>query len=138
MDDLKAACAELADENGLSEPKQFEVGVFCGNYVTPVAEGYFQHLEEVRGEGRRMKVMESARKAVLGGVASQDDLQVAVNGVNVDKNGKVVPAAAGGFDSKAEQQSANYLSHDPDDQAEKPPQVKERMDISLHNLGDYT
>lgn len=81
--------------------------------------------------------MESARKAVLGGVASHSDLQVAVNGVNVDETGKVVPAA--GSEMNVQQSTDNHVSHDSDDQAaEKPPQVKERMDISLHNLGDYT
>ncbi|KAI2605051.1 amidophosphoribosyltransferase [Hypoxylon fragiforme] len=46
LDDLKAACAELSPPNG---PKEFEVGVFCGTYVTPVPEGYFEHLNQIRG-----------------------------------------------------------------------------------------
>ncbi|KAI0169775.1 amidophosphoribosyltransferase [Hypoxylon sp. FL1284] len=50
LDDLKAACAELAPVNG---PTQFEVGVFCGKYVTPVPEGYFEHLNEMRGMKRK-------------------------------------------------------------------------------------
>ena len=74
-----------------------------------------------------MKVMESARKAVLSGVASKQDFQVAANGVDVDTNGKVVPASTGG--------ARRPEDHDAD---EVPPQVKDRMDISLHNIGDYS
>jgi amidophosphoribosyltransferase len=132
LDDLKAACLELCDENGLVEPKEFEVGVFCGKYVTPVSEGYFDHLEKMRGEGRKMKLMESARKAVLTGVASRQDFQVAANGVAVDPNGKVVPATT---PERSRQRPHNTNSHDSHDQ---PPMVKDRMDISLHNLGDYS
>ncbi|KAL1956616.1 hypothetical protein VTO42DRAFT_6963 [Malbranchea cinnamomea] len=128
LEDLKSACAEIAEENGLAYPKEFEVGVFCGKYITPVAEGYFEHLEKVRGEGRKLKVMESARKAVLSGVASSHDLQMAANGVDIDKNGKMVPASA--------PQSDRVTSHR-QDLEETPPQVKDRMDISLHNIGDY-
>ncbi|KAI1864713.1 hypothetical protein JX265_008437 [Neoarthrinium moseri] len=47
LSDLKAACAECSPEHG---PKEFEVGVFCGSYVTPVPDGYFEHLVELRGK----------------------------------------------------------------------------------------
>lgn len=45
-DGLKAACSEAAD--GTSQVEDFEVGVFCGKYVTQVPEGYLQHLSELR------------------------------------------------------------------------------------------
>ncbi len=48
LDDLTEACAEVTQVEG--DPQTFEVGVFCGRYVTPVPEGYFEHLEKVRGE----------------------------------------------------------------------------------------
>lgn len=104
------------------------MGVFCGSYVTPIADGYFEHLEKVRGEGRKMKVMDKARKAVLGGVASDQDLQVAANGAAVDDSGNVVPA---GTASSLENQNRDQEYED------LPPQVRDRMDISLHNIGDY-
>ncbi|EEP78725.1 amidophosphoribosyltransferase [Uncinocarpus reesii 1704] len=134
LDDLKDACAEISKENGLAEPTKFEVGVFCGNYITPVSEGYFDHLEKVRGEGRKFKVVDSARKAVLRGIANQTEVQVAANGVEVDKNGEVVPASAEHRVNPTN--SANTTNHH-SDETDHPPQVKDRMDISLHNIGDY-
>lgn len=54
LDDLKASCIEAAD--GPTEIDDFEVGVFCGKYVTDVPEGYFEHLSELRGKGKSRKV----------------------------------------------------------------------------------
>ncbi|ORY60572.1 amidophosphoribosyltransferase, partial [Pseudomassariella vexata] len=50
LKDLEEACAECSPEDG---PKNFEVGVFCGKYVTPVPDGYFEHLDELRGKKKR-------------------------------------------------------------------------------------
>lgn len=48
LEDLEAACAELSPR-----PEQkFEVGVFCGKYVTPVSEGYLEGLEKGRGNAK--------------------------------------------------------------------------------------
>lgn len=99
LDDLNAACREIAAEAGQTEPSRFEIGVFCGSYVTPVSDSFFEHLERVRGEGRKLKLVDAARKAVVHGVASNRDLQVAARGAE--------------------------------------PEVRDRMDISLHNFGDY-
>jgi amidophosphoribosyltransferase len=32
----------------------FEVGVFCGRYQTEVPDGYFDHLNELRGRNRKV------------------------------------------------------------------------------------
>ncbi|KAI0397089.1 amidophosphoribosyltransferase-like protein [Xylariaceae sp. FL0594] len=58
LDDLKQACAEAAPEGG---PKDFEVGVFCGKYQTPVPEGYFEHLDELRGQKNHGNASGSAK-----------------------------------------------------------------------------
>lgn len=50
LPDLVAACAELSPTPG---PRQFEVGVFTGKYITPVDEGYLEHLERVRGNKKK-------------------------------------------------------------------------------------
>lgn len=48
LSDLKACCAELSPR----KDQDFEVGVFCGKYITEVPEGYFEHLDELRGKTR--------------------------------------------------------------------------------------
>ena len=42
LEDLKEACIEAAD--GESQVRDFEVGVFCGQYKTPIPANYFQCL----------------------------------------------------------------------------------------------
>lgn len=55
--DLKAACLEAAEPG--NEVEDFEVGVFCGKYVTDVPEGYFDRLSEIRaGEKKKKKAAE--------------------------------------------------------------------------------
>ncbi|KAL8754506.1 MAG: hypothetical protein Q9199_004300 [Rusavskia elegans] len=128
LQDLKAACSEaVVSKAAPSKPRDFEVGVFCGDYVTPVDEGYFQHLEEVRGETRKMKVMEKARIAVANGSVDQEEVDMVAKGVKVTSNGEVVPADAQvNGDTKRRRRSREESS---------PP--KDRMDISLHNYRDF-
>lgn len=52
LEDLQAACIEAAE--GESTVKGFEVGVFCGEYITDVPEGYFDHLSRLRGKKGKM------------------------------------------------------------------------------------
>ncbi|KAI4117484.1 MAG: hypothetical protein LQ338_007547 [Usnochroma carphineum] len=137
LEDLKAACSEaMVSESTPREGRDFEVGVFCGKYVTPVDEGYFQHLEEVRGETRKMKVLEKAREAVANGLADQEELEIATRGVKVIEKGKIVPALSEGPDDASfahvggSQKRPRYSTKEG-----TPP--KDRMDISLHNFGDF-
>jgi amidophosphoribosyltransferase len=79
LPDLIEACASLSPRDPATQ--KFEVGVFCGKYVTPVDNDYFEHLEQIRGESRKVKVMESAREAVVNGVADQKQIRMAAKGV---------------------------------------------------------
>lgn len=82
LEDLERACAELSPRD--PRRQRFEVGVFCGKYVTPVDDAYFEHLEYVRGERGRQKKIEGAREAVVQGGASEEDVRIAMTGELVD------------------------------------------------------
>jgi amidophosphoribosyltransferase len=136
LEDLKAACAELSPR-----PNQgFEVGVFCGSYVTPVEPGYFEHLEKVRGETKKWKVMESARQAVANGSAGAQEIQMATNGVEVNEQGNVVAASGTNdassvsMDRESSNGSKNKRTRESEEVVTKP---RDQMDISLHNFNDY-
>lgn len=135
LEDLKAACAELSPRPN----QEFEVGVFCGTYVTPVEPGYFEHLERVRGETKKLKVMESAREAVANGWAGEEEIKMARNGVEVNEKGDVI-AASGVNGAMAEEEvvalKANGKRAREGDEGSTPP--RDRMDISLHNFNDYS
>ncbi|KAL8728721.1 MAG: hypothetical protein Q9166_005208 [cf. Caloplaca sp. 2 TL-2023] len=102
LEDLKAACSEVQvpPTGAPPEDRDFEVGVFCGTYVTPVDARYSKHLEEVRGETRKMKVLEKARETVANGSTDPEELEMAAHGVKVTENGKVVPAASDGLEAR--------------------------------------
>lgn len=137
LEDLKAACSEaVVSKSTPQEGRDFEVGVFCGNYVTPVDEGYFKHLEEVRGETRKMKVLEKAREAVANGSADQEELEIATKGVKVTENGNVVAASNYETDCEAYIMVNGSAKRRKQSGEEKSP-PKDQMDISLHNFGDF-
>ena len=141
LDDLKASCVDAAREaNSVDAPNNFEVGVFCGTYITPVDDDYFAHLERIRGQTRRFKVVDEARRAVVQGTAGKDQIQLATNGAVVTDTGRVVPAVNGNMPKQSVQTdlpdshrgSATSLGVEDDSTS-----VRDRMDISLHNLGDF-
>ncbi|KAL9625640.1 MAG: hypothetical protein Q9160_000353 [Pyrenula sp. 1 TL-2023] len=157
LDDLKAACAEVAPPSEAPQPDvpgDFEVGVFCGKYVTPVSAEYFDHLERVRGEGRKHKIQHQAQAAVVRGVATEEQLKMARDGVSVDDTGRVVPAVNGhagedrptviGANGDAEGQSQDEGTQQTARRENGERQrslegqsIRERMDINIYNIGDY-
>ncbi|CEJ82743.1 Putative Amidophosphoribosyltransferase [[Torrubiella] hemipterigena] len=48
IDDMTGACVDASE--GETKVKDFEVGVFSGKYITEVPEGYFEHLQNLRGK----------------------------------------------------------------------------------------
>ena len=129
LDDLKAACAE-ASPKGRSV-QEFEVGVFTGQYITPVGEGYLEHLEQIRGSKKKEKAHERTRQAVINGVADEEELSMATRGMSLDSldgkpyaNGQqlgedIIEAARG--ESRLKEEGEGRNSHD----------------IGLYNLNDH-
>ncbi|KAL8773872.1 MAG: hypothetical protein Q9209_001302 [Squamulea sp. 1 TL-2023] len=136
LEDLKTACSEavVSKSNTPRAPRDFEVGVFCGKYATPVDEGYFQHLEQVRGETAKLKVLEKAREAVANGSADQKQLEIATNGVKVAEDGQIIPTSTDAT------RSGTYTSMNGGEKRQKQSRdrrsPKDQTDISLHNLAD--
>jgi amidophosphoribosyltransferase len=79
LPDLIESCASHSPRDPTSQ--KFEVGVFCGKYVTPVDDDYFEHLERIRGDSKKMKVIEAAKQAVVHGVADNKQIRMAAKGV---------------------------------------------------------
>jgi amidophosphoribosyltransferase len=123
--DLEEACAQDSPR----ETQRFEVGVFCGKYVTPVGDEYFKHMEQMRGEAKKMKVLDGARQAVRFGVAGAEQVRMAANGVDVTEQGEVVAAGA----DPTRPNGVHSVGA-----ATAPPIVRgDSQDISMHNFNDY-
>jgi amidophosphoribosyltransferase len=139
LPDLEQACLTLAPPNG---PQRFEVGVFCGKYVTPVSEGYIEHLERIRGDRKKAKVVANARMAVNQGNADMKTIKLAKNGATVDTSGQIIAAvtpSAEVSDPLEVKANGTAIGEDRFEQAEHFTQhrVDSNQDISLHNINDF-
>ena len=137
LPDLISSCAQDSPRDPATQ--KFEVGVFCGKYVTPVDHEYFQHLESVRGETRKVKVLEKAVQAVMLGTASKDEIKMAANGVDVNYDGEVV-AKDNASDDEGRLPSKQDLgrlasSNNGVDRGEGP-ERRDSQDVALYNLND--
>lgn len=138
LDDLRTACIDAAIESNAQDyPTKFEVGVFCGTYITPVDNVYFEHLERVRGQTKKLKIMDRARQAVAFGMAGEEEVRIAANGATVNEKGQVVPAdgSADPVQSRNGASSDRHKSWERD--MEDIPTMKAQTDISIHNIGDF-
>ena len=110
--------------------------------MTPVDAGYIEHLEKVRGETKMLKVMEKAREAVANGSAGTEEFEIATNGVKVNGDGSLVAANEHSeeryplTDADDLRRTTNGKRNRESDDDNRPP--RDRMDISLHNFGDYS
>lgn len=113
LPDLIKSCSSLS-----GHIKNFEVGVFNGQYVTPVDPSYFKRLEDIRGETSKMKRKEAAIKAVAASIANEGDVVEAL---------KMSGAKVNGHEFEATEEESERARE----------RVRERMDVSIHNFGDY-
>lgn len=118
LPDLVAACAELSPRDPSTQ--QYEVGVFTGKYITPVDDGYLEHLERVRGE----KKSSQKRQAVVNADAVEEGLKAVTNGSDLKRLKKVILSNV-----ETTLESINGTA--------AVGEAGETQDPSLHNLNDY-
>jgi amidophosphoribosyltransferase len=147
LDDLTRACASLSPRD--PKTQSFEVGVFCGKYVTPVDAGYFDHIDRIRGERRQAKVLDNARAAVLHGTADAQQVRMAAKGAEVDEHGNVIPAGENGTSPDWQPTNGDGVQKTSTDDisglnsgarpgtAPASSNNGSSQDISLHNQNDY-
>ena len=119
LPDLVAACAELSPRG---RDCQFESGVFSGCYVTGVPDGYFEHLERIRGSLK-----------TKAGTTPQDVAERKRGGNKRSKTPKAAGHTTNGTTVDEDlSQTAARVQLEPDQSLVTPPS----QDISLHNLND--
>ena len=117
--DLKWACANAGSSPDCKTPDNFEVGVFSGQYITPVPVGYFERLEATR----RCKIKTTDHQQLhTVGMNNTEDVErrssVAAND-GTDLNTSNGIEVRGG--------SSNVVGK----------VSRDRQDISLYNLNDH-
>ena len=122
LDDLTAACVALTPANG---PREFEVGVFCGKYVTGVPIGYFEHVEKVRRGKKTQKLLVSGTMQVASGGATLMAASQAQTAANGDWS-------RGSGQSTVPKELLNGELSPRFNVAEAT--VRDRQDVSMHNI----
>ncbi|KAI9167563.1 Amidophosphoribosyltransferase [Paramyrothecium foliicola] len=84
LEGLKAACRNAAGKD--SKVEDFEVGVFNGEYVTGVPEGYFEHLSALQQQKKKRKA-EVAGLTTVGPAESSESSVVVTNSGPVEGSG---------------------------------------------------
>lgn len=129
---LKTACATAAVRQDLETPKDFEVGVFSGSYITPVERDYFWHLEKVRHESRRMKDMDKMKNSIV----NNPLFSVPLHAPSSNGDGKTNGRPTVGIDVSSDMQNLKDVIQATQDMIERPSEVRDQQDISLHNMND--
>jgi amidophosphoribosyltransferase len=130
LDDLITACAELSPR----QPQTFEVGVFCGKYITPVKEDYFEHLDMLRGRRKKEKDLEMARQAVVQGLADNNTVKMAMGTI---QNGDAPKEVSSLADKISDVRINTNIANGTKGIEEEKVSPSALQDISLHNLNDY-
>lgn len=138
LPDLVAACSDLSSSPKI---KNFEVGVFCGKYVTPVDDKYFEHLERVRGKVSKAKKLESAREAVVNGLAGEEEIRMAAQSARTreteEDDAELADGKLNGH-AGVNGTSSPRAKRKREDEDENGGTVRyQSQDISLYNLNDH-
>ena len=90
-----------------------------------------------------MKAIESAREAVAKGSAGEEEFQIAVNGINITEDGRVIPSSTSNVDDASTADGDLSLvpntkrKRTMDGEKEPASRPLHRQDISIHNHNDY-
>lgn len=125
LDDLKKSCAEVVPDGPV---KDFEVGVFCGKYATPVTDGYFEHLEALRGASRSKKIVEAAKDSVLKGTATTEEVKIVAAGASVP-SGTLVGSDSLGDGGPVDYAAQGHERRKMERMIDSAGPVRDRMDI---------
>ena len=135
---LKTACATATVRQTPETPKDFEIGVFSGKYITPVDNNYFGHLETVRRESRRMKDMDKMKDSIV----NNPIFSVPLNVPSLNGESKTDDQSTSNIDmmklklNSADMQNLKDVIQATQSLAERPEEVRDQQDISLHNMND--
>lgn len=111
--------------------EDFEIGVFCGRYKTEVPDGYFEHLDELRGCTHRHQInVADPDGPILTGNASSMSSQPRSFQGRLDLNGLVAGANSHGKGDVAGTEVVRGTGMGPMHNPEN------REDISIHNLAN--
>ena len=133
LDDLTEACAELSPRPN----QKFEVGVFCGKYITPVEETYFAHLDALRGTRKKEKEIELARQAFVQGVADGNDTKVVLGAVATTSYSEQARDEVRQLAEAINGVTINMDVTNGTMDVEERSTPRRMQDISLHNLNDH-
>lgn len=98
--------------------------------------GYFEHYEQVRRKSRQLKNLDGARNAVASGSAGKRETESATNGVHINGQDHIIPVSESSIQILAPV-AHNAHGRDQGDSTDEITLPRDRMDISLHNFGDY-
>lgn len=146
IEDLKEACIAATEDGGPTEIKDFEVGVFCGEYKTEVPQDYFEYLgraaaaKKNKGTKRKSDAVTNGDNATNGEEETSNKRQLPTvvsnsGAVNVAASSETTPAPT------SAQVTASSETHRPAEvasaaQSEAQAAVNQQVDISLHNVAD--
>lgn len=135
---LKTACATATVRQIPDTPKDFEVGVFSGSYITPVENNYFGHLEKVRRESRRMKDMDEMKDSFVNNPFFSVPLNVpSFNGESRTDGQTVAELDVAKLKlNPVDVQNLKDVIQATQNMAERPSEARDQQDISLHNMND--
>ena len=98
LPDLQEACARASPR----KEQAFEVGVFCGQYVTPIEDGYLEGLEYTRNGNKRLKIQDYKSQMANDGIENSLEIKTSATGQTVgtfaDSNGLEVERATNAQD----------------------------------------